>query len=124
MGSIETTYDLSKDLTIAKATGRMTANDFHEWRANYYSGTITSLILWDLTKAEVSDIKTEDLIDGARRTKNRAHVRRGGKTAAVTSDPLVYGLSRMFEAHSEFEDMPFAVQVFRSVDKAREWLGI
>ena len=28
MGTIETTYDLPKNLTLAKAVGRMTADDF------------------------------------------------------------------------------------------------
>jgi hypothetical protein len=46
MGNIETTLDPSKDLTTAKATGTMTADDHRKWIKSYYDGgTITSLIL-------------------------------------------------------------------------------
>jgi hypothetical protein len=40
MGKIETKYDLTKALTIIKAVGKMKADDFHEWTANYYTGTV------------------------------------------------------------------------------------
>ena len=43
MGTIETTYDLTKDLTIVKAAGKMKAGDFQDWRANYYKGTVTKI---------------------------------------------------------------------------------
>lgn len=123
MGTIETTYDLSRDLTLVKATGTMTADDFKEWTAAYYAGTVTSLALWDLTQADLSDIHTKDLLNDAAHTKSVADVRKGGKTAIVSGSSLEYGLSRMLSTFYEFEQMPFEVQVFENMNEAMKWIG-
>jgi hypothetical protein len=124
MGNIETTYDLSKDLTIAAATGKMKAADFSEWTAEYYKGTVTRNVLWNIEKADMSELRTEDLRNDAKHTKDLAEVRNGGKTAIVTGSSLEYGMSRMLEAFYGIEDVPFEVQVFRNLDDAVEWLGV
>lgn len=123
MGRIETTYDLAKDLTVAKAVGKMTADDFHQWTAAYYAGQVTLNCLWDLTKADLSEIVTGDLRDDALETSTVADKRKGGKTAFVSANTLSYGLCRMLEAFYDLAKVPFEVQVFRSVDEAHAWLG-
>ena len=124
MGQIETTFDLTKDLTVAKATGRMTADDFRKWTSSYYNGTVTAFVLWDISEADLSDLATTDLEDDALHTKNLANARNGGRTAIVTGNDLEYGMSRMLEAFYEVEDMPFETQIFRDLDEARRWLGV
>lgn len=126
MGSIETTYHLSKDLTIIKATGGLVEDDIFTWSANYYAnGEITTLHLWDITEADLSQITTEDIIEDSRRTSKMAQVRKGGKTAVVASmNTLEFGLSRMSEAHHEIELVPIEYRLFDSMKEAKEWLGI
>ena len=124
MGYIKTSYDLAKDLTVVKATGKMTAEDFLQWMAEYYEGSVTLLILWDICEADVSDIKTEDIVDGAQRLKKLAHLRYDGKTAVLTGQPLSYGLVRMLEAYSEMEGLAFGFKAFKSIDEAMVWLGV
>ena len=123
MGKIETKYDLAKALTIIKAVGKMKADDFHEWTANYYTGTVTSLALWDLTEADLSEIQTEDLRNDAEHTKALAEIRKGGKTAIVSANSLEYGLSRMLETFYDMEEVPFEIQVFHTINEAMEWLS-
>jgi pyruvate formate-lyase activating enzyme-like uncharacterized protein len=126
MGTIETKYDLTKDLTIIKATGKMKADDFHEWTANYYSGdNVTSLHLWDVTEADLSEIRIGDIQEDAKHTKRlAANLRKGGKTAFVTHKDLEYGISRMSEAHSEMAIESIEYQTFRTLNDAMEWLGV
>jgi len=127
MGSIETKYDLSRDLTIATATGKMTADDHREWIKYYYDGgTITSLILWDVREAEFSEILNQDILDHVKETKQLiADVRKGGKTAVVINkDMLGLGLSRMRENYFELEELPVAMRTFTNIDEAKEWLGV
>jgi len=127
MGTIETTYDLSKDLTIAKATGRMTAEDHRQWIRDYYDGAaVTSLILWDVREADFSEISNQDILDHVKETKRLiADARNGGKTAVVIDkDMLGLGLSRMRETYFEMEDVPVAMQTFTNIDEALEWLGV
>jgi ferritin-like protein len=123
MGKIETKYDLTKALTIIKAVGKMKADDFHEWTANYYNGTVTSLALWDLTEADLSEIQTEDLRNDAEHTKALAERRKGGKTAIVSANSLEYGLSRMLETFYDMEEVPFETQVFHTINEAMKWLS-
>jgi hypothetical protein len=124
MGAIKTEYDLTNDLTIITAVGRMKPADFQEWTATYYAGTVTSLALWDLTQADLSEIHTEDLLNDAAHTKSVADIRKGGKTAIVSGNSLEYGMSRMLEAFYDLESVPFEVQVFRTIDDAMKWLGV
>ena len=93
MGTIETTYDLSKDLTTVKATGKMTENDFREWRMSYYSGDPTKLILWDISETDLSGIPSESvatharLIKAAPRASTPGGRRSSAATAATTAAP-------------------------------------
>ncbi len=115
---------MPNDLTIVTAAGRMKPVDFQEWTASYYRGRVTSLTLWDLRQADLSEIKAEDLRKDAIHTRNMAVVRKGGKTAIVSGDALAYGLSRMLETFYELENVPFDMEVFRDVEEAKSWLGM
>lgn len=125
MGTLETTYDLERDLTIVTATGKLTANDFHQWTASYYADQTTLLNLWDLSGADLSDIQSEDLLEDTERSKKLADLRKGGKTAVVASkDTLAFCLSRMREMLAEAEEMPFAFRTFHDLAQAKRRLGI
>lgn len=127
MGNIDTQIDPAKDLTIATATGKMTADDHREWIKKYYEGAvITSLILWDVRGADFSEISNQDILDHVKETKQLiADARKGGKTAVVIDkDMLGLGLSRMRENYFEMEEVPVAMRTFTNMDEAMEWLGV
>lgn len=125
MGSVETTYDLTKDLTIVKAKGKMKVQDLLNWIAEYYSGKVTALILWDLTEADIGDVSVDQLREVAKEARKKADLRRGGKSAFVFSRDLGFGLGRMFEAFLEGnEGSPVRYKSFRDINEAREWLGV
>lgn len=124
MGSITTTFDTEKDLTVVKATGKMEANDFREWIATYYKGPVTRLLLWNITEADLSKLKAEEIQGGAILTKTLSNARREGKSAIVASDDLGYGIGRTLAAFYEIEDMPFTVRIFRTIEEAMKWLGV
>ena len=126
MGTIETTYDRARDLTIAKASGKMTAENHREWIKTYYNGVeVTSRILWDVRAADFSEITRQDIIEHVKLAKQLiADARQGGKTAVlIDKDMLGFGLSRMREIYFELEGVPVAMQTFTDIDKAIEWLG-
>ena len=58
-------------------------------------------------------------IDSAHREKLA-----GMRTAIVASTDLLYGFARMYQSLAEVKDSPLTVEVFRTVEKAREWLGL
>lgn len=127
MGTIKTKIDHAKDLTIATATGKMTADDHRKWIQSYYDGAaVTSLILWDVRDADFSAITRQDIVDHVSETEKRiADAREGGKTAVVIDkDMLGLGLSRMRESYFEMAELPVAMQTFTNMDEALQWLGV
>jgi hypothetical protein len=98
----------------------MEADDFRQWTANYYSGAVTRLHLWDVTCADLSRITVEDIMV----TQNVSGMRKGGKTAFVTPNDLDFGISRMGEMRYEMGIGSIAYQTFRSFDEAKKWLGV
>jgi hypothetical protein len=55
---------------------------------------------------------------------NRHKERESGKTAIVVSSDLLFGLSRVVELHSDVSGYSHETMVFRTMDKAFEWLEI
>ena len=124
MGTIETTIDMAKDLTLARADGRMVAEDFHEWTAHYSAGATTRFILWDITQADISTLSADDVLNDTSQTKKIADCRKGGKTAIVSGGDLGFGISRMLEIFYEMHHVPIEIRVFRNTEEACEWLAI
>ena len=127
MGTIETTYDLTRDLTIAKAVGKMRAEDHRRWIKSYYAGNnVTQLILWDVTEADYSEITNQEIQNHVAFTKQLAtDARKGGKTAVVIDrDRSILGLSRMREIYFKMEGVPIDMRTFYDMDDALQWLGV
>lgn len=124
MGSITALTDNTNDLTIVTASGRLRAEEFIEWLEAYYAGEVTRFILWDLTKADLSTITSEEIEAHAKFFNQLAGPRKGGRSAFVFDSALGYGLGRMYQALSEIERVPIDFQIFWSIDDARQWLGV
>ena len=124
MGTIETTYDLDKDLTIFTAKGALTTDNFHDCLVTYYAGEVTKLILWDLTKADLTTLKPTHLEELAQCIYQISEMRKGGKTAFVHDESFVHGIGKILQAFSMMRGLPFEVLPFRSIDEAKAWLGV
>lgn len=126
MGRIETTYDLPRDLTIAKAAGKMIAHDFYEWIVDYYAGTVTQLMVWDLTDADMSNIDIKDILKNVTYIKQAAgNLRTSGKTAVVADDDwIAIALSRYQQLFLEMSDIGIEMKTFHHMGEAMEWLGV
>ncbi|MBW2334819.1 MAG: hypothetical protein JRF06_06940 [Deltaproteobacteria bacterium] len=124
MGSIETTKDISSELTINIAKGKIMAEDLLNWVSDYYSGTVTKLILWNCIEADLSNITSEEFEKIARLVKKRSDIRKSGKTAFVFNRDVEFGLGRMYEALSKIEDIQSENKTFRDMTEAKKWLGV
>lgn len=124
MSRIETTYDLSRDLTIFKAVGTMEAAHFNDCLQRYYEAGVTTNALWDLSEAQLSDITTDEIRSLALYGSQLAAIRTADKTALVFNSLFEYGLGRIFQTFVEMNTTPVEVELFLSLDEAMEWLGI
>jgi hypothetical protein len=124
MGSINTTYDLPKDLTLVRAKGGITVKDFITWGAKYTTGTVTALVLWDLLGADLCNLSSDEIRMIATRAKGIAYVRKRGKVALVFGKPCDFGIGRMLEAYNETAEISSEIRAFRTIDDAKKWLGV
>ena len=109
-------------MTVFTVIGKVTANELVAAISDFYENYVTSNILWDLTKGDLSEIRSSDVELIANLSVKYAEKRSSGKTAIVGSDDLAFGLSRMYEITKELVKLPFETQAFRDIDKAFKWL--
>jgi hypothetical protein len=79
-------------------------------------------ILWDLRNASVDKLRSDEAVQLANYAANFDKRKEIGKTAIVASSDVVFGVSRIFEAHVINPSIKF--NVFRDIDESREWLEI
>ena len=125
MADIKTKIHEDIDLTIHKITGALTVEEACDELDRYYAaGRFTMRILWELTGADISSWQREHITRLIYKVKEYSHLREGGKTALVLSRDLDFGISRMYQAYAAGERLEFEIEVFRDMEKAKEWLGV
>ena len=114
--------DSENDLTIFTVIGKVTVNELVAAISDFYENAVTSNVLWDLNKSDLSEIRPSDVEMIVNLSVKYAKKTFSGKSAIVGSDDLTYGLSRMYEIAAENAKLPFETQTFRDIDKAYKWL--
>lgn len=76
--------------------------------------------LWDATRLRTTEVSGEFLRKLASRNQEVADLRGRARAAIVTSTDLHYGLSRIYQAYTDFPHLEVAV--FRNVQEAEAWL--
>jgi hypothetical protein len=120
---VTTNADHDKQLTIHTVTGEPSFEEGMAAFKQFWEGKPTQNVLWDFRKASLtrlSSIETEAMIDYI---KQHAEKRSGGKTAILVSKDLEYGISRMAQTFAELKNIPFEMEIFRSIEEAIQWLG-
>jgi hypothetical protein len=121
---VKTNADHDKHLTIHTVTGEPSFEESMAFFKQFYEGELTQNVLWDFTKASLARISsehTETILDYVRQYVEK---REGGKTAIIVSKDLEYGMSRMIITLAELKDIPFELEIFRSLEEAVQWIGI
>lgn len=121
--TIQITQDQSRKLTTFTATGAVSLDDLVKAARSYYEGRPTKNALWDFSKAtmEINTGQVHQITNIMKEYgKKYSQARKGGKTAAVASRDLEFGLSRMDE--SPAGKMPYRLMVFRNIEAAHLWL--
>ena len=124
MGTIETHIDPEKDLTIHTASGEISADEILGRIRSYYAGEVTSLLMWDLTAADLRSLTASDVQQFVDLTNSVTAPRAGGKTALVVSTTLAFGMGRMYELSKDLAADQIDRKTFRDRKTALEWLGV
>ena len=124
MSFFNTNIDNKNNLTVHTLKGVVEVNSVYEKLEKHYATGTTKKVIWDARKADLSKVTTQKFQNVIKKLKEIAELRRGGKTAFVVANDLVFGLARMGQTFMEIEDIPFEFRIFRSMEDARKWLGI
>ncbi|HSQ85074.1 MAG TPA: hypothetical protein VLM43_10140 [Desulfobacterales bacterium] len=119
---ITTQIDKSKDLTVFTVKGVLSFDNAMPVIKAFYEGDPTKHVVWDMTNITEVQLTSEEVIKIATfgpRTEGKREI---GKTALVAHKDILFGLSRMFETHSDMVNSPYPVMVFRSIEQAYKWL--
>jgi len=123
MGHITSSLEAGKDLTVVTVVGDVDAGQVLSQIITFLTGEPTRLVLWDIRAGSLAGISREDLQMIVKRGAPYSDRRRGGRTAVICSKEVDIGLSRMFAIFASLEHIPFEMNVFRDIGKAREWLN-
>jgi hypothetical protein len=112
-------------LLIVHVSGMLTAEEVTSVIQKYYSNGIVKDVIWDIAIGSLGSI-TEDgykAIALAAHEALQSGSRKGGRTAYVGHDDLEYGLLQMYTAIAKATGIPTNYQVFRTIEKARDWIA-
>jgi hypothetical protein len=90
----------------------------------YYSEHLTKLTLWDFVRGDHRLITSDHILELVQKMKERSYLRQDGKTAIVTHKDADFGMTRMLQAYAESQKIEFEIEVFKDIEKAKEWLGV
>jgi hypothetical protein len=120
---LEEFVDEEKQQTVHVFTGEVSGKDIIEAVKALYAAGPTPNHLWDLTEADISAVKSEDLQQIALIAEQSSPSGRAGRTAIVSTSDLGYGLSRMYSSFAEMSGHSAEVRSFRSRKEAEEWIA-
>ena len=123
MKNVSKRFEAASDLTIFTVTGKVDREEIEKAIADFYAGTITKNVLWDLEKGNFELISNDDIQDLVNIPRSHQLTRKGGKTAIVADKDLAYGMARIYEARSQLDTLPFDTKVFRTLEEAYQWLN-
>jgi ABC-type transporter Mla MlaB component len=122
MKTISKRVEPENDLTLFFVVGKLTTDELVKAIRDFYDGSITKNVIWDLSRSDLSQISAKDVHQVAALSAEYANRRPSGKTAIIGPDDLTFGLARMYELNKKSLDLPFETQSFRSIDDAYGWI--
>ena len=119
---IKTTVDTQHDLTAFKCSGNLKEQEFLDSIHSFYEGSPTKHTLWKFVGLSAKSISTDTLKRIFEMIHSYGNSRQGGRTAIVAPLDLEYGLGRMFQIWTDNKSFPFEIEIFRTLDEAKQWL--
>lgn len=117
------TCDHASQLTVFMTEGQIRLDDFKQALSKFYSNQPTRNIIWDLSRANLSEANLEQIEELAKFVKELAHSRDGGRNAIITSEAFAYSLGRMYQLFAELALQTSQTRIFKTWKEAEEWLS-
>ena len=115
----------SKQLTIFTGTGELSFDEVLKTIRSFYGANPTLNVLCDLRQASAERISAAQVNQIAELIHKSKQIRKGGRTAIVSTRDVTYGVARMLEALINIpnDDSSYELRVFRDIKDAVRWLA-
>jgi hypothetical protein len=120
--TITKSVDPEKLLTILVASGELSFKKIMASLKSFYEDQPTKNLLWNFRNAKMTSITSGHIEVITSYVEQHGHKRSGGKSAWVVSRDLEFGMMRITETLALVKKIPFQIKLFRSLDKAEQWL--
>ena len=125
--SVEYTYDEKNRVMYTRFFGEVTAKDLRDQGEAVASdpriGPGTRELV-DLSNIENITGEASGLEQNIRIDMQHSDKLAGLRTAIIAPTDLLFGFARMYQSLAEVKDAPSTVEVFRTEEEARKWLGL
>jgi len=114
-----------QQLTIITGTGELSYDEVLNTIRSFYAESPTLNVLCDLRQASAERISSSQVNQIAELIQKLKRVRKGGRTAIVSSRDVTFGVARMLEALINIpnDDFAYELRVFRKINDANRWLS-
>jgi hypothetical protein len=116
-------YDDTRRLTIFTAEGDLTFDEQMGALRDFYQGTPTANVIWDLRMTRGNSISVVELRKIIAFIKQYAEKRPRGRTALVSANNLDFDWGRVVEMYAEIENLPWHIRTFPLMDDATGWVN-
>ncbi|WP_205743372.1 hypothetical protein [Geobacter sp. FeAm09] len=110
-------------MTVFTAKGELTFDGQMAALRDFYNGTPTADVIWDLRMTSGNRISVVELRKIVVFIKQYADRRPPGRTALVSADNLDFGWGRVVEMYAEIENLPWHIRTFSSMSEATRWIN-
>jgi len=114
-----------QQLTIITGAGELSYDEVLNTIRSFYAESPTLNVLCDLRQASAGRISSSQVNQIAELIQKLKRVRKGGRTAIVSSRDVTFGVARMLEALINIpnDDFAYELRVFRKIKDANRWLS-
>ena len=124
MAGFTAQYSKASDLTLFIGQGSLSAEDFVTAMETHYGKHPSSLAIWDLAKADLSNLDMPALIKISEGSKSTAKHRKNPRNLVVVAFEQEAYLVKLYEKISEVRGSPVSYQIYLSRAEAYDDLGI
>lgn len=123
--SITKQIEQSKELTIFTGNGELSFDEVLKTIRSFYATNPTLNVLCDLRQASAEQISSSQVNQIAELIQKLKRIRKGGRTAIVSTRDVTFGVARMLEAliYIPNDDFSYELKVFRDIKDAVRWLA-
>ena len=124
MAGFSAEYSEAHDLTLFVGQGRLSAENFLSAMKTHYTAHPSSLAIWDVSQADLSDLDMAALMKISESARSTAKDRGDPRNLIVVAQEQEAFLIRLYQRVAEVQGSPIRYEIFYRLAEAYRALGI